>query len=402
MAIFKPFKAVRPSRDKVGLFATRTYLSYSKKVLKDKLENNPYTFLQVLNPEFEKNKKIQTKKNYNLIKEKYLKFLNNKIISRDKKSSFYIYQLTEKNINYTGIIGATSSQEYLDGTIKKHEKTISKREKLFSKYLSSTGFNADPVLLAYKSNKEIQEIISTAQKERAEYEFTTSDKITHRLWVISSKEEIQNISKKFKSIKSLYIADGHHRSASSARLSTFNNSKYFMSMLIDEEQLNVFSFNRVIKNIINIKEIDLLKKLKEIFTIKKIKEIEFNSNFKNEILLITKSSSYSLIPIKGTYNNDLLSILPTSILSNNILQPIFKIDDNSKEINYINGKIPHNEIFRIVNESNNSLAFILKPTNFNDIKKISDNSLVLPPKSTYIEPKLRSGITMFELDKNES
>jgi uncharacterized protein (DUF1015 family) len=175
-----------------------------------------------------------------------------------------------------------------------------------------------------------------------------------------------------------------------------------MSMLIDEEQLNVFSFNRVIKNIINIKEIDLLKKLKEIFTIKKIKEIEFNSNFKNEILLITKSSSYSLIPIKGTYNNDLLSILPTSILSNNILQPIFKIDDNSKEINYINGKIPHNEIFKIVNESKNSLAFILKPTNFNDIKKISDNSLVLPPKSTYIEPKLRSGITMFELDKNES
>ena len=401
MAIFKPFKAVRPSRDKVGLFATRTYLSYSKKVLKDKLENNPYTFLQVLNPEFEKNKKIQTKKNYNLIKEKYLKFLNNKIISRDKKSSFYIYQLTEKNINYTGIIGATSSQEYLDGTIKKHEKTISKREKLFSEYLSSTGFNADPVLLTYKSNKEIEKIISSAQKERAEYEFTTSDKITHRLWVISSKEEIQNISKKFKSIKSLYIADGHHRSASSARLSTFNNSKYFMSMLIDEEQLNVFSFNRVIKNIINIKEIDLLKKLKEIFTIKKIKEIEFNSNFKNEILLITKSSSYSLIPIKGTYNNDLLSILPTSILSNNILQPIFKIDDNSKEINYINGKITHNEIFRIVNESKNSLAFILKPTNFNDIKKISDNSLVLPPKSTYIEPKLRSGITMFELDKNE-
>ena len=402
MAIFKPFKAVRPSRDKVGLFATRTYLSYSKKVLKDKLENNPYTFLQVLNPEFEKNKKIQTKKNYNLIKEKYLEFLNDKIISKDKKSSFYIYQLTEKNINYTGIIGATSSQEYLDGTIKKHEKTISKREKLFSKYLSSTGFNADPVLLAYKSNKEIQKIISTAQKERAEYEFTTSDKITHRLWVISSKEEIQNISKKFKSIKSLYIADGHHRSASSARLCKFNNSKYFMSMLIDEEQLNVFSFNRVIKNIINIKEIDLLKKLKEIFTIKKIKEIEFNSNFKNEILLITKSSSYSLIPIKGTYNNDLLSILPTSILSNNILQPIFKIDDNSKEINYINGKIPHNEIFRIVNESKNSHAFILKPTNFNDIKKISDNSLVLPPKSTYIEPKLRSGITMFELDKNES
>ena len=217
MAIFKPFKAVRPSRDKVGLFATRTYLSYSKKVLKDKLENNPYTFLQVLNPEFEKNKKIQTKKNYNLIKEKYLEFLNDKIISKDKKSSFYIYQLTKKNINYTGIIGATSSQEYLDGTIKKHEKTISKREKLFSKYLSSTGFNADPVLLAYKSNKEIQKIISTAQKERAEYEFTTSDKISHKLWVISSKEEIQNISKKFKSIKSLYIADGHHRSASSAR-----------------------------------------------------------------------------------------------------------------------------------------------------------------------------------------
>ena len=271
MAIFKPFKAVRPSRDKVGLFATRTYLSYSKKVLKDKLENNPYTFLQVLNPEFEKNKQIQTKKNYNLIKEKYLKFLNNKIISRDKKSSFYIYQLTEKKNNYTGIIGVTSSQEYIDGTIKKHEKTISKRENLFSEYLSSTGFNADPVLLTYKSNKEIQKIISTVQKERAEYEFTTSDKITHKLWVISSKEEIQKISKKFKSIKSLYIADGHHRSASAARLSTSKISKYFMSMLIDQEQLNIFSFNRVIKNTININEIDLINKLNKVFVVKKIR-----------------------------------------------------------------------------------------------------------------------------------
>ena len=402
MAIIKPFKAVRPLRDKVGLFATRTYLSYSRKVLKDKLENNPYTFLQIINPEFDKNKKFQTKKNYKLIKKKYLEFLNNKIIQKDKEPSYYLYQSNQNNIDYTGIIAAASTREYLNGFIKKHEKTINKREKLFSEYLNKIGFNADPVLLAYKSNKEIQKIISLVQKRRAEYEFTTSDKTLHKLWVISNNKEIQNISNHFKSINSLYIADGHHRSASSARLSKIKNSNCFMSMLIDEKQLNVFSFNRVIKNTINIKEIDLLKKLKETFTIKKIQEIEFNSNFKNEILLITKSNSFSLIPNKGTYNNDLLSILPTSILSNNILQPIFKMDDNSKEINYINGKIPNNKIFRIVNESKNSLAFILKPTNFNDIKEISDNNLVLPPKSTYIEPKLRSGITIFELDKNES
>ena len=402
MAIIEPFKAVRPLRDKVGLFATRTYLSYCRKVLKDKLENNPYTFLQIINPEFDKNKKIQTKKNYKLIKKKYLEFLNNKIIQKDKEPSYYLYQSNQNNIDYTGIIAAASTIEYLNGSIKKHEKTINKREKLFSEYLSKIGFNADPVLLAYKSNKEIQKIISLVQKRRAEYEFTTSDKTLHKLWVISNKKEIQNISNHFKSINSLYIADGHHRSASSARLSKIKNSNCFMSMLIDEKQLNVFSFNRVIKNTTNVKEIDLLKKLKETFTIKKIQEIEFNSNFKNEILLITKSNSFSLIPNKGTYNNDLLSILPTSILSNNILQPIFKMDDNSKEINYINGKIPNNKIFRIVNESKNSLAFILKPTNFNDIKEISDNNLVLPPKSTYIEPKLRSGITIFELDKNES
>ena len=247
-------------------------------------------------------------------------------------------------------------------SIQDMDEKIAAREKLFSEYLSKIGFNADPVLLAYKSNKEIQKMICLIQKRRAEYEFTTSDKTLHKLWVISNNKEIQNISNHFKSINSLYIADGHHRSASSARLSKIKNSNCFMSMLIDEKQLNVFSFNRVIKNTINIKEIDLLKKLKETFTIKKIQEIEFNSNFKNEILLITKSNSFSLIPKKGTYNNDLLSILPTSILSNNILQPIFKMDDNSKEINYINGKIPNNKIFRIVNESKNSLAFILKPT----------------------------------------
>ena len=240
MAIIKPFKAVRPLRDKVGLFATRTYLSYSRKVLKDKLENNPYTFLQIINPEFDKNKKIQTKKNYKLIKKKYLEFLNNKIIQKDKEPSYYLYQSNQNNIDYTGIIAAASTIEYLNGSIKKHEKTINKREKLFSEYLSKIGFNADPVLLAYKSNREIQKIICLIQKRRAEYEFTTSDKTLHKLWVISNNKEIQNVSNHFKSINSLYIADGHHRSASSARLSKMKNSNCFMSMLIDEKQLNVY------------------------------------------------------------------------------------------------------------------------------------------------------------------
>ena len=397
MAIVKPFQAIRPTRDKVGLFATRTYLSYSEAGLVEKLNNNPYTFLQIINPDYKNIKKEKGLEKFKLIKNKFREFFDKKIIIKDSKQSFYIYQQYKGNQKFEGIIGAVSVNDYKNGIIKKHEKTLVKREELFTKYLSSTGFNADPVLLSYKTNNKINKLINNCTNKRAEYEFTTSNKVLHKLWVISSKDVLLKISESFNKINSLYIADGHHRTASSARLSQNNNSKYFMSLLIDEDQLNIFSFNRIVKNINTLILKDFLLKLEEKFHITK-KENDYYPVIDKEISMYLEKSFYSLTPRKNSFNDNLVSKLSPSILSNNILKNILNLDDNNKDIEYINGKIELDKIKSICDNSKNSIAFILKPISINIIKEIANKNLIMPPKSTYIEPKLRSGVTIYEIN----
>ena len=397
MAIVKPFQAFRPTRDKVGLFATRTYLSYSEASLIDKLNNNPYTFLQIINPDYKNTKKEKGLEKFKLIKNKFREFFDKKIIIKDQEQSFYIYQQYKGEHKFEGIIGAVSVNDYKNGIIKKHEKTLVKREELFTKYLSSTGFNADPVLLSYKTNNIVNKLIDKCTNKRAEYEFTTSNKVLHKLWVVSDKDILLNISESFKKINSLYIADGHHRTASSARLSQNNNSKYFMSLLIDEDQLNIFSFNRIVKNINTLIPKDFLLKLEENFHVIK-KENEYYPAIDKEISMYLEKSFYSLIPKKNSFKDNLVSKLSPSILSKNILEKILNLDDNNKDIDYINGKIELDKIKSICDNSKNSIAFILKPISINIIKEIANNNLIMPPKSTYIEPKLRSGVTIYEIN----
>jgi len=397
MAIVKPFQAFRPTRDKVGLFATRTYRSYSEASLVDKLNNNPYTFLQIINPDYKNTKKEKGLEKFKLIKNKFREFFDKKIIIKDQEQSFYIYQQYKGEHKFEGIIGAVSVNDYKNGIIKKHEKTLVKREELFTKYLSSTGFNADPVLLSYKTNNIVNKLIDKCTNKRAEYEFTTSNKVLHKLWVVSDKDILLNISESFKKINSLYIADGHHRTASSARLSQNNNSKYFMSLLIDEDQLNIFSFNRIVKNINTLIPKDFLLKLEENFHVIK-KENEYYPAIDKEISMYLEKSFYSLIPKKNSFKDNLVSKLSPSILSKNILDKILNLDENNKDIEYINGKIELDKIKSMCDNSKNSIAFILKPISINIIKEIANNNLIMPPKSTYIEPKLRSGITIYEIN----
>ena len=396
MATILPFKAVRPTRDKVGLFATRTYLSYSKEGLKEKLLNNPYTFLQIINPDFNETNKSKGKKKLDLIKKKFQSFIQKNIIQKDSQKALYIYSLNHENKEYKGIIGATLTDEYANGTIKKHEKTIKKREELFTEYLSKVNFNADPVLLSYKSNEKISQIINNLSSTRPEYEFSTSNTALHKLWMITKNKDILRIIEEFKKINSLYIADGHHRSASSYRLSKNNGPNYFMSFLLDEKQINIYSFNRIIKDVdINLDE--FLQKTSNSFKLKEISNLEFQSDNENEILVYFKNTFLSIIPKEKISSGNILSKLSYSILNDKILKDILNLDFNKQDIQYQNGKIKNEKIIEIINREKKAIGFILKPIKIDVIKKIADKNLTLPPKSTYIEPKLRSGITILDL-----
>ena len=399
MAIVRPFKAIRPTRDKANLVATRSYLSYSDETLKEKLEHNPFTFLHIINPD---NKQKGINK-FNAVKAKFNDFKDAGFLISEDTETFYIYQQTKENQTFEGIIGATAVADYLSGNIKKHEHTITAREKMFESYLDTTGFNAEPVLLCHQKNTDITTLIQDYKATRAEYEFATTDKTIHKLWLVNSTRDINIITNSFASIDNLYIADGHHRSASSALLaqnSTKKNSQYFMSLLIDEDQLNIINFNRLIKHTNGLTSYELIAEIEKSYTVVKKGGIPYSPTLTDEISMYLRGDWYSLVALPANIKQDCVSKLDPAILSNNILAPILNITDEKtdKNISFEAGTTPLSIITNKIDSGEYALAFILKPIPISALKEVADNNRFMPPKSTYIEPKLRSGLTIYPLD----
>ena len=410
MADISPFSAIRPVRDKVHLVATRPYYSYKKNVLEAKLESNPFTFLHIINPEF--GKTVQTKANsterFELVKKGYADFLNDGILIKDESPRIYIYRQTTEERVFTGVIAGSSIEEYNTGKIKKHEETLSERETMFTNYLDLVGFNAEPVLLSYRETDEIAELLSTAVLVRPEYEFTTTDRIKHELWILSVEETVA-IQKAFLAIEATYIADGHHRTASSASLYKERKQKglktskcaYFLSFLVAEKSLKVLEYNRLIKDLKSHSKESFLSALKNIGTItplneirKPIKEHQFTVCFERDYF------SFELFAHLIDKKNSVSSI-DSAILSDFILAPILGIKDlkNSDNIEFSPGNIPLKDIEEKLASGKCALAFLLFPLTIEQVNKVADEGLNMPPKSTWLEPKLRSGLTIYSIDE---
>jgi len=406
MAKVVPFRAIRPSRDKVSLLASRSYLSYSKEILLEKLENNPYTFLHIINPNYSARYEVNSYvEKFKLVKEKFKSYIKEGIFQKDNSNSFYIYQKNNEDGNsFIGIIGAAYVIDYQNGKIKIHEQTIPKREELFKTYLQTTGFNAEPVLLTYPNHICIDEIIQRYRQTRAEYEFTTTNKSQHKLWLVNDENDIQLIERSFSEIENLYIADGHHRFASSsllAKKSNNSNTQYCMSFLIAEDQIKITSFNRLLKNLNGLSDEDFLTQIKVKYEVKEVQKA-LAPNQKDEITLYISKKWYSLIA-KEEYVNRTHCVekLDPAILSNNILAPILGITDprNDKRLSFINGTHSLKEIKHKVDSKEFKAAFILKPISVNQIKEVADKGQSMPPKSTYIQPKLRSGMLIYDFEE---
>ena len=410
MIKINPFKAIRPTRDKAYLVASRSYLSYSETTLREKLLNNPYTFLHVINPEYSLDAPIlHGIEKYKLVRQKYLNFRSDGTLVKDEKPCFYIYQqVTQENI-YTGIIVAASIDDYLNGSIKVHENTISKREAMFSDYLEYTGFNAEPVLLTYRKIPRVNQIMNVYMQERPEYEFTSTNKVLHNLWLIDKDIDIKEIQSLFMKVDSVYIADGHHRSASSAlycyrkrkQLTKIKGSEpfnYFMSFMIDHEQMRIYDFNRLVKDLNGLSINEYLLKVGEVYNIEK--KVNDKPIQKDEIYMYLDGNWFSLIAKAHTYDaSHCVDHLDPTILSKNILDPILGIKDirNDQRIDFMDGKQGLTSLKNAVDSGDYRVAFALKPITIEQLKHVSDQNQVMPPKSTYIEPKLRSGLTIYSL-----
>lgn len=408
MAQIKPFRAVLPTRDKVHLVASRSYITYGKRHLRGKLETNPFSFLHVINPDFFApipTRNLQIK--YQLVKEKYQAFLGEKVLYRDEKENLYLYRQLKEGRVYSGFIGGASVKDYYDGTIKVHEHTLTKREVMFKNYLKTTGFNAEPVLMTHPSHTELGSIKDRYYSQRPEYDFTTTNAVRHQFWKIETETDIEQIAEIFASFKALYIADGHHRSASSSLLAKEANDlenpnnplNYFMSMFIDEEELFIMDYNRLVKNIKGFNLNQFLEGVAQHFTLSK-KEPGYVPNCCHEIGMFTNGTWYALTPKPELLStNDPVEKLDAQLLNTYILEPLLGIKNikTDKRVAFVGGIEGKQALEIPVNKGKAQVAFRLFPVLIEEIKAVADAQKVMPPKSTWVEPKLRSGLTIYEL-----
>ncbi len=415
MATVLPFKALRPTNDKVHLVASRSMDGYNRSELRDKLAGNPYTFLHVINPDFEDGKRTKpgSKERLVKVKRRFQSFVREKIFKRDEKPAYYIYRQVKNNHEYIGIIACTSIDDYMNGVIKIHEQTITQREEKLKEYLEVCEFNAEPVLFCYPNDSVIDKLILEISESVPAYDFTTTDKVRHTLWVVSYDKNVDLISKRFAAIPSIYIADGHHRSASSSLLGNIRREQkkdysgneafnYYLGVFFAETQLKIYDYNRVIKDFGGITEDDLLKKLQQKFEVKLVEELIFKPSKQHEISMYAFGNWYALTAKPGTYNkNDAVGSLDASILTEHILSPIFDIHDlkTDERIGFIPGIKGAEALKQSVDEGKSAVAFGLYPVTMQHLKWIADTNNIMPPKSTWVEPKMRSGLVIYSFDE---
>ena len=415
MAQVIPFKAIRPENDKVHLVASRSVDGYNPAELREKLAGNPYSFLHVINPDYEDGVKTKpgSKERLQKVKSHFKKFVREKIFKKDESPCYYLYRQVKNGDEFVGIIACTSIDDYVNGVIKIHEQTITQREEKLKDYLDVCEFNAEPVLFCYPNDETIDSLSLEISKTRPDYDFSTTDKVRHTVWVIDSKIKVNQIANRFSAIPNIYIADGHHRSASSTllgKLRRAGNKKYtgteaynyYLGVFFPENQLKIYDYNRVIKDLNDLSVDEILLKLKQYFTINKISESNFKPAKKHQLSMYVDNSWYLLQAKDSIYNSeDPIDSLDSAILTKYVLSPIFDIHDlkTDKRIGFIPGVRGSKELKKQVNEGKASIAFGLYPVTMEHLKWIADTNTIMPPKSTWVEPKMRSGLVIYSIEE---
>lgn len=411
----RPFKAVRPSRERAAQVAALPYDVMNSHEAREMVKDNPYSFLHVDKAEIDLDPGIDQydDKVYAKAKENIDRFLAEGTFIRDEKPSFYIYRLIMGDIEQTGIVGAASVDDYIGDRIKKHEFTREAKEKDRIRHVDQTNANTGPIFLTYPEKDEISDLVTKWTQKQPEYDFTAEDGVKHTVWVVDEEEAVKTIERAFDEIPALYIADGHHRAASAVKVGQkrreANKSytgdeefNYFLSVIFPSNQLKIMDYNRVIKDLNGLSEEEFLKKLEEKFTVEEYKgEGQYRPEEKHSFGLYLPGRWFKLTAKPEILEDqDTLKSLDVSVLSENVLAPILDIKDQrtSERIDFVGGIRGLGELEKRVAEDGFAAAIALYPTDIEDLMKIADSGRVMPPKSTWFEPKLRSGLFLHELD----
>ena len=413
MAIIKPFKGITPTAENASQVVSRPYDFYSKEQRSVILDENPISFLHVIAPEHRSDIKSEPNSTelFRKSKARFQTFLDKNILLQDSAESLYVYTQVIKGKSYTGIIGCASVADYKNNVIRKHEHTITEREETLKNYLRVCDINAEPICMTYRPSPAIAAITDDITTRKPDFNFITADSIRHKLWKINKAKEVEKITAAFAAIPAIYIADGHHRCASSALLAEEMKAEnpqhtgteaynYFMAIYFPDNELQICEYNRIVKDLNGLSAFHFTEKLSENFKVKATdSEVVKPANAKHFGMYL-EQTWYSLeLRDKKLNEGNPVKSLDVSILTELILSPVLGIEDQrtDKRIGFVSGTKGVEELVRKVDSGAWKVAFTLFPVQEQQFYNIADGGYFMPPKSTWIEPKLRSGLVVYEL-----
>ncbi len=415
MAIIKAFKGFRPKKEFVDKIVSRPYDVLNSEEAREEVKMNPHSFLHVVKPEVDLPLDVDLHSSivYQKGKDNLMKLIDEGMFIQDSTECFYIYAQTMRGKTQYGIVGCAAVEDYMNNIIRKHELTRPDKEEDRMNHIRITNFNAEPVFFAFPQNKDLDTIISATIKDKAEYDFSTQDGVGHHFWVIRDKTIIKQIEKIFREdIPYTYVADGHHRTAAAALVGNErkkNNKNhngteeynYFLAVHFPANQLTIIDYNRLVKDLNGLIDTQFIEKISSSFVVEKKGDSIYKPAYLHNFSLYLKGTWYSLTAKPGTFNDlDPIGCLDVTILSQEILTPVLNIVDlrKSNRIDFVGGIRGLEELKKRVDDGEMKAAFALYPVSMKQLIDIADSGNIMPPKTTWFEPKLRSGLVIHSLE----
>lgn len=413
MAIINPFRAIRPSKEYERIIPALPYDVYNRAEAKEVVDNAPHSFLAIDRPEtqFGPDFDMYSKEAYEKASSMLREWLSEGSLIQDDKPCYYIYELIMDGRSQTGIVGCASIDDYCNNIIKKHENTRADKEQDRINHVDTCNAQTGPIFLAYRSNEIINGIVNSAMMNDPIYDFANEDHVTHRVWIIDNDSDIKIINHIFSTMDSIYIADGHHRCASAVKVGLKRRAEnpnytgaeefnYFLSVLFPDEELMIMDYNRVIKDLNGMSEPELMDKLANVFTIGAPVNTPVRPRYKGEVSMYISDKWYPLTMKDEVKSEDPVEGLDVAILQKYVLDELFGIKDpkTDKRIDFVGGIRGLGELERRVH-TDCKIAFAMCPTSIDELFNVADAGLLMPPKSTWFEPKLRSGIFIHDISK---
>lgn len=414
MANIIPFRAVRPRADLAEKIAALPYDVYSRQEARAAVEGDEYTFLRIDRPEtqFPEDYDMYAPEVYDKAREMLDRMIEEGLFIQEEKEAYYVYELVMDGRSQVGIGACASVDDYDGRVIKKHENTRADKEADRIRHVDVCSAQTGPIFLAYRRREEIEREVKRVMESAPVYDFTAKDGVTHRLWVIDDKEAVERIRAAFSRVDDIYIADGHHRCASAVRVSKKRRASfphytgkeefnYFLSVLFPDDQLMIMDYNRVVKPGKEFDESTFLERVEQAFAVEKQGRVPCKPEKKGEIGMYYRDEWYRLTIDNSCYTGDPVEDLDVAVLQKYLLEPVFGITDPKVDtrIDFVGGIRGLKELERRVH-TDARVAFAMFPTDIHELFAVSDAGKLMPPKSTWFEPKLRSGILIHRIEES--